>query len=598
MKNDGYRIYSTIDKNLYDKMNDVGKNFEHYGFTYTREVKDPHSGEIELKEDPVQVGAIMIENSTGKILSFIGGRDHNQEATNHATQAYRQNGSSMKPLLVFAPAIEYGVIGAGSPVVDVKFNARQPDGSTWSPSNYNATAELGIVPAREALAKSLNLATARLYRDIIDRRPAEFLEKMGISRLTPGDYVYDTTSFGGMTKGMSVEENTNAFATFANGGKFIDAYIVERIEDMDGNLIFEHKAEPVDVFSPETSYIVTDMLRDVLKPGGTASHTKQNLNFNLDLAAKSGTTQGYGDSWLVGYNPNVSLGVWLGYREQTRSLYYGLERQTLHPSTRTSLLFTRLMNAANEVNPELIGAGSKFQRPEGVVTRSFCGISGLAPSAACSSAGLVKSDLFNSKAMLPTAPDDSITSSSYVSVKGTRYLALPSTPAEFISSGGSGVNQAFIDRMLGPWKGDASKLFPANSAYASRVVSGAVFHADDAAPAAVQVAVNGSTITWGNSPSNDVVGYYVYNGDTRIGTIADSASNSFTIGSGSYSVRAVDITGKLSGLSNVVSIEERAPVIEPEDDETPTTPPSGNGDGNLETPPSTVDEKTNDTEDE
>ena len=93
--------------------------------------------------------------------------------------------------------------------------------------------------------------------------------------------------------------------------------------------------------------------------------------------------------------------------------------------------------------------------------------------------------------MLPTAPDDSITSSSYVSVKGTRYLALPSTPAEFILQEEAGVNQAFIDRMLGPWKGDASKLFPANSAYASRMVSGAVFQADDAAPAAVQVAVNG-----------------------------------------------------------------------------------------------------------
>ena len=77
---------------------------------------------------------------------------------------------------------------------------------------------------------------------------------------------------------------------------------------------------------------------------------KQNLNFNTDLAAKSGTTQDYGDAWLVGYNPNVSLGVWLGYKERTRSLYYGLERQTLHPSTRTSLLFTRTMNAANEVN--------------------------------------------------------------------------------------------------------------------------------------------------------------------------------------------------------------------------------------------------------
>lgn len=585
MKNDGYRIYSTVDKNLYDKMNEIGKSFEHYGFTYTREEKDPHSGEIELKEDPVQVGAIMIENSTGKILSFIGGRDHEQEATNHATQAYRQNGSSMKPLLVYAPAIEYGVIGAGSPVVDVKFNVRQPNGSMWSPSNYNATSELGIIPAREALAKSLNLATARLYRDIIDRRPAEFLAKMGISRLDPGDYVNYSTSYGGMTRGMSVEENTNAFATFANGGKFIDAYIIERIEDMDGNLIYEHKPEPVDVFSPETSYIITDMLRDVLKPGGTGTQIKQNLNFNIDLAAKTGTTQGYGDAWIVGYNPNVSLGVWLGYKEQSRSLYYGLQRQTLHPSARTSILFGRLMNAANEVNPEIISANAKFQRPEGVVTRSFCGISGLAPSAACSAAGLVKSDLFNAKAMLPTAADDSITSSSYVSVKGKRYLALPSTPAEFVSSGGTGVNQAFIDRMLGPWKGDASKLFPANSAYASRVVSGAVFHADNVAPAPVQVTINGSTLTWSHSPSNDVIGYYIYEGGTKIATIKDDMSNSFAAGNGSYSVRAVDITGKLSEISNVVSGETELPEEDVPDENISDTEDPGNGDSNNGNPP-------------
>ena len=96
----------------------------------------------------------------------------------------------------------------------------------WSPSNYTKSMEYGIVPAREALAKSLNLATARLYRDILDRRPAEFLNKMGISKLLPGDYVNPSTSYGGMTVGMSVEENTNAFATFANGGQFIDAYIV------------------------------------------------------------------------------------------------------------------------------------------------------------------------------------------------------------------------------------------------------------------------------------------------------------------------------------------------------------------------------------
>ena len=297
------------------------------------------------------------------------------------------------------------------------------------------------------------------------------------------------------------------------------------------------------------------------------------------MAAKTGTTQGYGDAWIVGYNPNVSLGVWLGYKEQSRSLYYGLQRQTLHPSTRTAMLFGRLMNAANEVKPEIIGANAKFQRPEGVVTRSFCGISGLAPSAACSNAGLVKSDLFNAKAMLPTTADDSITSSSYVSVKGKRYLAHPNTPAEFVHTGGTGVNEAFITRMLGPWKGDASKLFPANSAFASRVVSGAVFNADNVAPAAVQATINGSTLTWSHSPSNDVIGYYIYEGGKKIGTIKDGMSNSFAVSSGSYSVRAVDVTGNLSEMSNVVSVKADLPNPNENvpDENVPDTTDPGNG---------------------
>lgn len=585
MQNDGYRIYSTVNKTLYDKMNAVGESFENYGFTYTREEKDPHSGEVELKEDPVQVGAIMIENSTGKILSFIGGRDHSLIATNHATQAYRQNGSAMKPLLVFAPAIEYGVIGAGSPVVDVKFSVQQPDGSMWAPNNYTQSQELGIVPAREALARSLNLATARLYRDIIDQKPAEFLKKMGISKLTPGDYVNYANSYGGMDIGMSVEENTNAFATFANGGQFIDAYIIEKIEDMNGNIVFEHVTEPVDVFSPETSYIITDMLRDVLKTGGTGAQVPRHLNFNMDLAAKTGTTQGYGDAWLVGYNPNVSLGVWLGYKERNRSLYFGLERQTLHPSTRTSTLFARIMNAANEVTPELVGASSRFKQPDGVVSRSFCGISGLAPSAECSAAGLVRSDIFNSKAMLPTNADDSITSSSYVLVKGVKYLAHPTTPNAFISSGGTGVNQSFIERMLGPWKGDASKLFSAKSAFASNIVSGSIFDADDAAPAPVQLTLNGTTATWSHSTSNDVIGYYVYEDGAQILVIRGEAPKSFNIGGGSYTVRAVDITGKLSEVSNSVMMEVTVPEEVIPDTIPPDVLPPENGDVNEGSPP-------------
>ncbi|MBB4824282.1 penicillin-binding protein [Sporosarcina luteola] len=583
MKTGGYRIYSTIDQPLYDKMNDVAKKFEHYGFTYTREEKDADSGETVIVDDPVQVGSILIENKTGRILSFIGGLDDKQ-SYNYATQAYRQNGSSIKPLLVYAPAIEYGVIGAGSPVVDLKFEI-----PGWKASNYFENQEDGILPAREALARSLNLPTARLYEEIRDRRPMEFMQKMNFKRLTEGDFVHRSASLGALDVGVSVEENTNAFATFANGGQFVQSYMIEKIEDAHGNIIYEHSSKPVEVFSPETAYIITDMLRDVVKPPGTGQQIPKNLNFSLDLAAKTGTTQGYGDAWLVGYNPNVSLGIWLGYKDQTRKLYSRGSSQ-MYPTTRTSILFGRLMNTANEVRPDIVGAGSHFKQPAGVVSRSFCGISGLAPSNACSAAGLVRSDLFNSKVMVPTKPDDSIISASYVSVKGVKYLALPSTPSEFIVSGGTGVNAEFIKRMLGPFGGDGSKLFSGKSIFASNVVSGSVFHADGANPAAVNAAGNGSTLTWTESASNDVIGYYVYRDNERVATVRDSAANSYAVGPGSYYVRAVDITGLLSPASNIVTIGNTEPTTdddEPNDDEdSPNhqTPPPSSDDGNTVPP--------------
>lgn len=585
MSTNGYRIHSTIDKELYDGLNEVTEAFEHYGYTYTSETTDEETGEKTIIKDPVQVGSVMIENSTGKILSFVGGRDFEISKLNYATQGYRANGSTMKPLLVYAPAIEYGVIGAGSPVVDIKFNIRP----SWPLNNFQAGQELGIIPAREALATSQNLATARLYRDIIDRQPSQYLEKMGFSKLAPKDHEILSLSIGAMEVGTSVEENTNAFATFANGGQYIESYMIEKIEDMNGNLIFQHEVEPVEVFSPQTSYIISDMLRDVTKYG-TATTMKQNLNFGMDVAAKTGTTNNYVDAWLVGYNPNISLGVWLGYDDTKKGLHPpGLRNSYLPPSTRVNLLFARLMNMANAKAPELVGASDTFQRPNGVVSRSFCGISGLALSKTCADAGLGKSDLFNANVFVPSKADDSIISGSYVSVKGQKYLALPNTPAEFISQGGTGVNEAFIKRMLGPWGGDASKLFPANSIFASRVISGETFNADNVNPAGVNAALNGSTMTWAASASNDVIGYYVYRDNAKVGTIRDGESMSFPVATGTYTVRAVDITGRLSEPSN--------PIISGEVDEDDEKDDSADDKPDTDKPKPPTDGKPDDSND-
>jgi len=569
---DGYRIHTTINKDMYEAMLKVRDEFDNYGHTFQKEVKDEDSGEIVLKDFPVQVGGMLIENGTGKILSFLGGRDHKLDKVNYSTQGVRPIGSTIKPLVAYAPAIEYGVIGAGSPVVDLKLDNLSSTTWTKSPSNYTTEQELGIISARDALTTSQNLSTIRLYDLIMDRKPTDFLLKMGFEHIEENEYANHALSIGGMTNGATIEENTNAFGTFANNGQFIDGYMIEKIEDVDGNVIYQHEVEPVPVFSAATSYIITDMLRDVLSEG-TAKLANSRLKFQSDFAAKTGTTQNHNDSWLVGYNPNISLGVWLGYGDDTQTLYYMNNRYN-HPSVRINMFWSNMMNAMYDVNPELVDASNNFTAPEGVVTRSFCGISGLAVSDACSRAGLVKSDLFNAAVLLPTAKDDSLISSSYVAIGGNRYRALDSTPGEFVVSGGYGVNEDFIKRMLGKFGGNASKLFPTKSAFGGNVVSEEVFNADGSAPNAVTATMTGGTISWSNSTSGDVVGYRVYevgNGQrTLLSSTKEAAGNSLAINrAGEFIAVAVDITGLESGASNIVSIEAAEP---PEPVVPPTVP--------------------------
>jgi len=579
VRSGGYRIYSTIDKGMYDAMQETAKNFKNYGHTFTSTEIDKETGEEIVIEEPVQVGSIAIENTTGKILSFVGGREFNLEQQfNYATKAFRPNGSTMKPLLVYAPAIEYGKIGAGSPVVDVKFT-RGFDG--YSPSNYIESQELGIIPAREALAKSQNLPALRLYDSIIDNKPASYLEKMGFSKVTTGDYENLSAAIGGLTYGTTVEENTNAFATFANGGQFTDAYMIDRIEDLDGNVIYKHEVEPVQVFSPETAYMVTDMLRDVLEYG-TATRANSTLKFNSDFAAKTGTTNDFKDVWLVGYNPNISLGVWLGY-EKNKSLYqfnntYG------QPSTRVNQLWASLMNSLYDVNPEFVDPAGQFERPANVINASFCGISGDAPSAACSQAGLVRSDLFNRNVFVPSRVDDSLSGSLSVMIDGKAYIALDSTPSEFVTSGGSGINPEFAQRILGRLGGDPSKLWPGGTS--SNVVSSAKFNADGSPPQAVAVSLQGNSISWTKSASNDVIGYRVYDttngGRSLVTTLKDGAGRQSTITSGrTYIVVAVDITGQESAQSNTITTVDEKPTepVQPPETNKPN-PNDGNGNQN------------------
>lgn len=579
LRQNGYKIYTTINKDIYDKMQKVKDNFQYYGSDRTEYVKNSETGETEKVVQPVEVGAILIENKTGKILSFVGGRDFKREQLNHATSAYRSNGSTMKPLAVYAPALELGKISPGSIIADV-----EGDGKKWLPQNYNRQYN-GLVPARLALAKSFNVSAARVYWDILDQRPASFLKKMGIGSLTATDYENPSLSIGGITNGVTIEENVNAFATFGNNGNFVDAYMIEKIVDRNGKTIFEHKGKEVNVFSPQTAYLTIDMMRDVISHG-TGTSLNHRLKFRSDWAGKTGTSQDYHDAWFVATNPNVTFGTWMGYdtpkplEVRYKGLSYG---------ARNIYLWADLMNVAYDVSPELVAPTQRFQMPGGIVRRSYCTISGLLPSEGCSQAGLVQTDLFNAK-FVPTEVDNSLISGKYVQIGDKKYVALESTPDDFALTGVI-LNPEFVKAMVGDNIKDPRQLIPETDMWKNVLVAEDILEENGRIPHPLTIQSSGKKLTWPAHPDKDIIGYRVYQLHLglprKVASIPAGDKLSYKANFGKFYVTAVDIAGNESQPSNSIRI---GLFDEPDDwlnndDQDPSENPNGpnnNGEQNEE----------------
>ncbi|MCR2821839.1 transglycosylase domain-containing protein [Lederbergia panacisoli] len=549
IRQNGYNIHSTISKDIYDIQQKAKEEYQDYGPTYKAEVKNEETGELETVDDPVQIGSILIENKTGKILSFVGGRDYELNQNNHATHTKRQNGSTMKPLLVYAPAYELGVSAPGAIVADLPYNI-PAGGKAYTPNNFSRGKFYGLVSTRYALAKSYNASAVATYMKIIDQKPTKFLEKMGFTSLEPNEYANPSLALGGLTVGVTVEENTNAYTTFANGGKFTDAYMIEKITDQKGKIIFEHKAKPVDVFSPQTAYLMTDVMRDVLRPGGTAAALPSKLKFSADWAGKTGTSNNSQDSWLVVSNPNVTMGTWIGYNSN-RSLSLGYSDTV---SFRNYGIWAKLMNAAYDVAPDIVKPkdNKRFEMPGGIVNRSYCAVSGMLPSEACSKAGLVQADIFNAK-YVPSKTDDSLGAGGrYISAGGKRYAALPSTPEEFTKEG-LVINPEFLKRITMGYVKDYSQLIPDNPKWKDLLVADDKLADDGKAPAAVKASFSDGTLKWGASSSKDVIGYRIYTEEgKKIASIKSDEDLAHKVGDGMFHVVAVDIAGKESKPSEKV----------------------------------------------
>ena len=255
---------------------------------------------------PVQAAMASVDVHTGAVRALVGGREYTvQRGLNRATQMRRQPGSSLKPLAVYAPAIE----SHGYMTASVLNDTPQKFGN-YSPRN-SGNLYYGNVTIRTALKNSLNVAAVSLLSKIGVASARDYLQKTGIE-LDDRDWNL-SLALGAMTYGVSPMQLAAAYAPFANGGVFHAPYLIERIEDASGSVLYRHEDHPARVLSAQTAYLMTSLLQSV-----TASGTGAKLSqAGTPVAGKTGTVNmtggGNRDIWMAAYNSDISTAFWMGF---------------------------------------------------------------------------------------------------------------------------------------------------------------------------------------------------------------------------------------------------------------------------------------------
>lgn len=269
-----------------------------------------HEWTVKLEQNPEVEGAfICVDPHSGEVFCMVGGKNFLESQFNRVTQMKRQPGSAFKPI-VYAAAIDHGFTEA-SIVEDTPFvrpGAGQDD--LWKPGNFDGKF-MGPIILRDAVAYSRNVVAVKVLASVGIRHVIELSRKLGItSDLTP------TLSLALGASGLSLWELSQAYATFANGGEKVDFHYITRIVNRDGNTIFERMTQTERVLSPETAYIITDMLKSVVQ-SGTGRYASR---LGYPAAGKTGTTNDFRDAWFIAYTPDLLAAVWVGYDDFNRSL--------------------------------------------------------------------------------------------------------------------------------------------------------------------------------------------------------------------------------------------------------------------------------------
>jgi penicillin-binding protein 1A len=273
-----------------------------------------HTATAALDQPPLVEGAVLaVDNHTGQIRAMIGGWNFERSKFNRSTQAFRQVGSAFKPF-VYTTAIDRGYTPTS--IIDddpVSFPAG-PGQPPYSPQNYEKDF-WGPITLRRALEHSRNVPAVRLMDALGPKQVIAYARRFGLSAPLPP---YLSVAIGSAEE--TLIEMTSAYSTFPNQGVRMTPYSILKVTDRQGNVLEENRPEPKDAIRADTAFVMVNLLRGVVQRGTAA----QAGSINWPIAGKTGTTDDYTDAWFIGFDPDITVGVWVGY-DQKKTLGRGME---------------------------------------------------------------------------------------------------------------------------------------------------------------------------------------------------------------------------------------------------------------------------------
>lgn len=327
------RVYTTIDPQLQEMAEDsVNRKLAELDKTFAKKGVTP------------QAALVAIDPKNGHVLAMVGGRDYAASQLNRATEARRQPGSTFKPF-VYATALEQGKLPTN--LIYDQPTAFAIDRKPYKPANYGNSYAMHEITLKTALAKSSNVAAVEVALESGLQKVAGTAEKFGMKR----PEAYPSMALG--TEEVTPLELAAAYAAFANEGKRVNPVFVSQILSGEGNPVYKNKNADTQIISPQSAYMITDMLGAVVERG-TARSAKDSLGKDVAFVGKTGSSK---DGWFVGYTPNLVCVVWIGFDENKDIGFTGGE--VALP------VWVDFMRKTTEARPEF--GGSAFPMPKGLV---------------------------------------------------------------------------------------------------------------------------------------------------------------------------------------------------------------------------------------